>query len=151
MSLGSQLGLSGSQVLSQFSRLSSQFEINQDGGVMFARPGGFSSAQTSGYSVSNSGGMVLSSGGEEYRCHSSSLHTARVIIKDEMVLLILAELTLWQRRKLGPPPWQAGLFPSRGQGSQVGRGIPILPHGPLIGIVEDHRRACGSERLWPQR
>ena len=82
MSLGSQLGLSGSQVLSQFSRLSSQFEINQDGGVMFARPGGFSSAQTSGYSVSNSGGMVLSSGGEEYR-HHSSLHTARVIIKDE--------------------------------------------------------------------
>ena len=82
MSLGSQLGLSGSQVLSQFSRLSSQFEINQDGGVMFARPGGVSSAQTSGYSVSNSGGMVRSFGRDEYRHHSSSFFSARAIIKE---------------------------------------------------------------------
>lgn len=102
MSLGSQLGLSGSQILSQFSRLSSQFEINQDGGVMFARPEGFSLAQTSGYPVSNSGGMVLSSGGEEYR-HHSSLLTARAQSRRRVILLALAKLTHQQKRKSGPP------------------------------------------------
>ena len=49
----------------------------------FARPGAFSSAETDRYSVSDSGGMVPSPGREEYRRHSSSHLTARVIIKEE--------------------------------------------------------------------
>ena len=49
----------------------------------FARPGAFSSTETDRYSVSDSGGMVPSPGREEYRRHSSSHLTARVIIKEE--------------------------------------------------------------------
>ena len=48
------------------------------------------------------------------------------------------------------PILAAVLFPSQGQGSQVGRGIHVVPHGPLIGIIEDCRRACRSEHLWPR-
>ena len=53
------------------------------GAWCFARPGGFFLAQTSGCLVSNSGGMVLFAGGEEYSHNSSSLLTARVIMKEE--------------------------------------------------------------------
>ena len=48
-----------------------------------ARPRAFSLAKTGVYSVSDSGGMVPSPGREEYRPHSSSHLTARVIIKEE--------------------------------------------------------------------
>ena len=49
----------------------------------FSRPRAFSSAETGGYSVSDSGGMVPFLGREEYKRHSSSHLTARVIIKEE--------------------------------------------------------------------
>lgn len=64
-------------ILAHLDRLGSRLQVNQYRGIVFARPGGFSSAQTNGNSVSSSMATVGSPGGEVYNLHSSSHGTIR--------------------------------------------------------------------------
>ena len=94
--------------------------------------------------------MVPISEGEEYKHHSSSLFTARAMIKGEGFSVNLSWSDPSVEKEICAPILASRSLPIRGLGSQAGKEIHVLLHGLLTDIVEDHRREFGFGYLWPQ-
>ena len=114
----------------------------------FARPRAFSLAETGGYSVYDSGGMVPSLGREEYRRHSSSHLTARVIIKEEGGPASFRRGYPSAENEIWAPILASRSLPNKAIG-QLGKGRNSCSTSwPPVGIVKDFKMACRSGCLW---